>query len=153
MERFSVNRLFLIIFYCTLMMATGCSSSSSSSQNNGPDTDLLSVVAISRHGIRSPTVSNTALNLYTQRPQGFPNWPAPANIIGNLSTVGQHNATLLGVWYRDYYASQCHSTPFLRWKIIVLPSFFISQLSARSGTILKSLSYFTRPLYMLPATS
>jgi 4-phytase/acid phosphatase len=105
MERLAVIRFCLIVFYCTLMMATGCSSSSSS-QNEGPDTELLSVVAISRHGIRSPTSSNTSMNLYTLRSEGFPEWPAPAIVPGYLTTVGFHNASLLGGWYRDYYAAQ-----------------------------------------------
>ena len=117
MDRFSDTRFFLIVFLCTLMTATGCSSSSSSSQNNGPDTDLLSVVAISSHGIRSPTSSNTTMNLYTQRSEGFPEWPAPAIVPGYLSTVGFHNASLLGVWYRDYYA---HRGFFLRGEHVLL---------------------------------
>ena len=100
MERFSVNRFYLIAFYCTLIMVTGCSSSSN---QDGDNTELLSVVAISRHGIRSPTSS---LDMYTLRSQGFPDWPAPANTAGYLTTWGQHNATLLGVWYRDFYAAQ-----------------------------------------------
>lgn len=70
---------------------------------NEADTELLSVVAISRHGIRSPTSS---LDPYTLRPQGFPLWPAPADVPGNLSTVGQQNATRLGAWYRDFYTAQ-----------------------------------------------
>ena len=82
-------------------------------ERNSNDTKLLSVVAISRHGIRSPldpldsTKPNTAsTNLDTLRPQGFPLWPGPAATPGNLSTVGQQNATRLGAWYRDFYAAQ-----------------------------------------------
>lgn len=82
-------------------------------ERNSNDTKLLSVVAISRHGIRSPldpldsTKPNTAsTNLDTLRPQGFPLWPPPAATPGNLSTVGQQNATRLGAWYRDFYAAQ-----------------------------------------------
>lgn len=69
-------------------------------------TDLLSVVAISRHGIRSQIAPLAQLNLYTQRPEGFPVWPAPADVPGNLSTKGAQNVERLGVWYRDYYAAQ-----------------------------------------------
>lgn len=101
MKRFSFNRFYLILFCCTLMLVTGCTSSS---QNDG--TELLSVVAISRHGIRSQTPSIEKLNLYTQRPQGFPIWPPPADVPGNLSTVGLQNVTRLGSWYRDFYAAQ-----------------------------------------------
>jgi len=84
-------------------MAAGCGSSSN--QNSG-DTELLSVVAISRHGIRSPTSSVATLNQYTTQPQGFPLWPAPADVAGNLSTVGMQNVTRLGAWYRDFYTAQ-----------------------------------------------
>ena len=82
-------------------------------QNEGDDTELLSVVAISRHGIRSQTSpldstnpNTLSTNLNTLRPQGFPLWPSPADTPGNLSTVGQQNATRLGAWYRDFYAAQ-----------------------------------------------
>ncbi|HEX7410025.1 MAG TPA: histidine-type phosphatase, partial [Candidatus Binatia bacterium] len=82
-------------------------------EGNSDDTKLLSVVAISRHGIRSQlsplesTTPNTlSTNLDTLRPQGFPLWPGPAATPGNLSTVGQQNATRLGAWYRDFYAAQ-----------------------------------------------
>lgn len=75
-------------------------------EGNGDGTKLLSVVAISRHGIRSQTSPLDTANLYTQRPQGFPLWPAPANTPGILSTVGQQNATRLGAWYRDFYTFQ-----------------------------------------------
>jgi 4-phytase / acid phosphatase len=82
-------------------------------EGNSDDTKLLSVVAISRHGIRSQlspldsTTPNTlSTNLNTLRPQGFPLWPPPAATPGYLSTVGQQNATRLGAWYRDFYAAQ-----------------------------------------------
>jgi 4-phytase/acid phosphatase len=75
-------------------------------EGNSDDTKLLSVVAISRHGIRSQTSSLDSANQDTLRPQGFPLWPVPAATPGNLSTVGQQNATRLGAWYRDFYAAQ-----------------------------------------------
>ena len=92
----------MIAFCCFLMTITSCSSSS---QDNGDSTELLSVFAISRHGIRSPTSSVESMNLYTMRPQGFPEWPDPANTPGNLTTRGRQNATRLGAWYRDFYAA------------------------------------------------
>ena len=103
MKRFSVNRFYLFAFCCSLMMAAGCGSSSNQASS---DTELLSVVAISRHGIRSPISSVASLNQYTSRPQGFPLWPTPADVAGNLSTYGQQNVTRLGSWYRDFYAAQ-----------------------------------------------
>ena len=75
-------------------------------EGNSDDTELLSVVAISRHGIRSQTTPLDSANLDTLRPQGFPLWPPPAETPGNLSTFGQQNATRLGAWYRDFYAAQ-----------------------------------------------
>jgi 4-phytase/acid phosphatase len=102
MKRISVKLLYLIAFCSIFMTMTGCNSS----QTNSDDTRLVSVVAISRHGIRSPTDTQAKMNLFTLQPQGFPLWPAPADIAGNLSTVGQQNAALLGSWYRDFYAAQ-----------------------------------------------
>src|ERR1035437_6060439 len=81
-------------------------------ERGSDNTELLSVVAISRHGIRSPldpldsTKHTLSTNLDTLRLQGFPLWPPPAATPGNLSTVGQQNATRLGAWYRDFYAAQ-----------------------------------------------
>jgi 4-phytase/acid phosphatase len=86
----------LVAGCCALAMA-GCSS--------GENDELLSVVVISRHGIRSPTVSTATLNQYTSRAQGFPTWPVPEDGKGLLTDVGQQNAARLGAWYRDHYAA------------------------------------------------
>jgi hypothetical protein len=100
-------RILTLIAVCSIFtMLTGCISSNQNGGGNGSGTQLLSVVAISRHGIRSPTYPQATMNLFTQQPQGFPLWPAPADTPGNLSTVGQQNAALLGSWYRDFYAAQ-----------------------------------------------
>jgi len=103
LKRLPAPRWYALALGCFLMMASGCGSSAK--QGSG-DTKLLSVVAISRHGIRSPTTSVASQNQYTTQPQGFPLWPAPADVPGNLSTVGQQDATLLGAWYRDFYTAQ-----------------------------------------------
>ena len=84
------------------LLFCACSENDGTSDN----TDLLSVVAISRHGIRSQTFSREDVNLFTQRPQGYPLWPPPADVPGNLTTHGQDNAARLGAWYRDFYAAQ-----------------------------------------------
>lgn len=94
--------VFLFALVSLLFGITGCTSAVQSS----PTSDLISVVAISRHGIRSPTIPLDAMNAFTTRPQGFSAWPSPANNPGYLSTVGQQNATRLGSWYRDFYSSQ-----------------------------------------------
>jgi len=106
-----MNRYYCFICFCLLMVSSGCSSSSD--QPVPPvlsETELVSVVAISRHGIRSPTSSTATMNQYTTRYQGFPIWPnsPDANTPdspGNLSIHGQQNATKLGSWYRDFYAA------------------------------------------------
>ena len=106
MKRFSVHQLYLIAFCSSLMILSGCSSSST---QDSAETELLSVVVISRHGIRSPTSSVEILNQYTERSEGFPIWPPSANdpdLPGNLSIVGQQNVARLGSWYRDFYADQ-----------------------------------------------
>jgi len=96
-----------LIAVCSIFtMLTGCISSNLNGGGNGSGTQLLSVVVISRHGIRSPTYPQATMNLFTQRPQGFPLWPAPADTPGSLSTVGQQNVALLGSWYRDFYAAR-----------------------------------------------
>lgn len=109
MKRFPLHPLFPIALCCALfLLATGCGQTSRpcADAQDCPASDLLSVVAISRHGIRSPIPSQATMNSYTQQPQGFPLWPAPADIPGQLSTKGLQNATLLGAWYRDFYAAQ-----------------------------------------------
>jgi 4-phytase/acid phosphatase len=106
MKRISDKRFYLIAVCSIFTMLTGCISSNQYGGGNGSGSQLLSVVVISRHGIRSPTYPQATMNLFTQRPQGFPLWPAPADTAGYLSTVGQQNAALLGSWYRDFYAAQ-----------------------------------------------
>jgi 4-phytase/acid phosphatase len=112
MKVFPVRILTLIAVCSIFTMLTGCISSYQNGGGNGngggkgSGTQLLSVVVISRHGIRSPTDSQATMNLFTHQPEGFPLWPYPADTPGNLSTVGQQNATLLGAWYRDFYAAQ-----------------------------------------------
>ncbi|HEY1208965.1 MAG TPA: histidine-type phosphatase [Terracidiphilus sp.] len=106
MKRISIKRFYLIACCSIFMMLTGCISSYQNGGGNGSGSQLLSVVVISRHGIRSPTDTQAKMNLFTQQPEGFPLWPYPADTAGNLSTVGQQNAALLGAWYRDFYAAQ-----------------------------------------------
>ena len=98
MQKWSSIEIVRVCFFICLVFF-GCGGDGGSE-----DTDLVSVVAISRHGIRSPLSSPDSLNLYTQRSQGFPLWPTPADVPGNLSTWGQENVTRLGSWYRDFYA-------------------------------------------------
>ena len=93
------KRVFALTGFLFMLMIGACSGLETVTH----DTDLLSVVIVSRHGIRSPT---TDLSPYTLRPQGFPLWSRPADIPGNLSTKGKGNVTKLGVWYRDFYTAR-----------------------------------------------
>ncbi len=106
MRYFSIKLVHLIVACSLFMMLTGCISSYENGHPNNSGTQLLSVVVISRHGIRSPTNTQATMNLFTLQPEGFPLWPYPADTDGNLSTIGQQDAALLGAWYRDFYAAQ-----------------------------------------------
>jgi 4-phytase / acid phosphatase len=106
MRKSSVIRLLLVCLVTGLLFFACAGNEGSSSGEKSDQTDLVSVVAISRHGIRSQTISMEDMNLLTLRAQGYPLWPAPADDPGNLTTHGQENATRLGVWYRDFYAAQ-----------------------------------------------
>lgn len=92
----------LLLYLVVVSSMIGCSENTGTSD----DTELLSVVMLSRHGIRSPTETLDTINMYTLRQDGFPVWPAPADVPGNLSTVGEQNVAQLGGWYRDFYASR-----------------------------------------------
>ena len=105
MKRSAANR-FCAAALCAALVCTMLQGCGSTSGQGSAETNLLSVVAISRHGIRSSTATVASMNAYTTQPGGFPLWPAPADVPGNLSTVGQQNAKVLGSWYRDFYASQ-----------------------------------------------
>lgn len=106
MKHLRLNQAIFLVVCCSLLMTAGCGSSTGQSSS---DTELLSVVAISRHGIRSPTSSTEEMNQYTTRTQGFPIWPPSADDPdkpGNLTNFGQQNVTRLGAWYRDFYTAQ-----------------------------------------------
>ena len=90
----------------TIFLAVAIFISCSSRESTDYDTELLSVVMISRHGIRSQTQTLDYLNQFTGRAQGFPLWSPPADIPGNLSAKGKENVTRLGAWYRDFYTAQ-----------------------------------------------
>jgi hypothetical protein len=101
---------FGLLLSCGASSTSGHASSADNDDDNDNDdasaTELISVVAVSRHGIRSPTLPNFVLDLFTGRPQGFPVWSPPANVAGYLSAHGKQVAANLGYWYRDYYAEE-----------------------------------------------
>ncbi|WP_158543340.1 histidine-type phosphatase [Dyella psychrodurans] len=68
----------------------------SDTQNPG---DLRLVVVLSRHGVRSPTTAPESLDAFSSKP--WPTWPVPP---GYLTPHGKQLMSLMGHWYRAYYA-------------------------------------------------
>lgn len=68
-------------------------------------TELCLVVLVSRHSIRSPLPYTPPADLMTMRPAGWPRWPPPADVPGNLSAHGKEVAAALGAFYREFYAA------------------------------------------------
>ena len=63
------------------------------------DGDLQMVIVLSRHGVRSPTAKPGALDVYSFKP--WPKWPVDP---GYLTPHGKQLMTMMGGWYRAYYA-------------------------------------------------
>jgi len=64
-----------------------------------PPSKLRFVVILTRHGVRSPTWSQSDLNAYSAEP--WPDWGVPP---GNLTPHGNKLMTQLGSYYRLYFA-------------------------------------------------
>jgi 4-phytase / acid phosphatase len=65
----------------------------------GADGDLQLVIVLSRHGVRSPTATPGALDVYSAKP--WPNWSVQP---GYLTAHGKQLMAMMGGWYRSYYA-------------------------------------------------
>jgi 4-phytase/acid phosphatase len=65
-----------------------------------PDT-LVQIVLVSRHGVRTPTMSNDVLASFAQQP-----WPAWKEPLGNLTARGRRLATLVGAYHRQALAAE-----------------------------------------------
>src|SRR5262245_44585777 len=63
--------------------------------------ELVSTVALSRHGVRSPIAGHLPLATIAADP--WPSWPVPS---GHLTPRGAERARLLGPYYAEYYAAQ-----------------------------------------------
>ena len=60
---------------------------------------------VSRHSVRSPLSYTPPAPLLTLRSAGWPSWPPPADVPGNLSAHGHEIAAALGAFYRGFYAA------------------------------------------------
>jgi 4-phytase / acid phosphatase len=67
--------------------------------SDGADGDLQMVIVLSRHGVRSPTAKPGALDVYSAKP-----WPTWSVQPGYLTPHGKQLMTMMGGWYRTYYA-------------------------------------------------
>jgi hypothetical protein len=107
MKRISVKRFYLIAVCSIFTMLTGCISSKYGKRwrkwqrhpvalrrRDQPARDSFTDLSSSHH---EPVYPATAGFSAVASASGYP---------GNLSTVGQQNAALLGSWYRDFYAAQ-----------------------------------------------
>jgi 4-phytase/acid phosphatase len=66
-----------------------------------PDSDLVYVFILSRHGIRSPLLTNEKLALYSADP--WPQWEVEPGI---LTPHGRRQMELMGAYYRTDYVAQ-----------------------------------------------
>ena len=62
---------------------------------------LLRAVVVSRHGVRTPTMSNEVLANWARQP--WPTWKEP---LGSLTPKGRRLATLMGSYYRSAFAAE-----------------------------------------------
>ncbi len=62
---------------------------------------LLQAVLVSRHGVRTPTMSNEVLANFAAQP-----WPAWKEPLGNLTAKGKRLATLVGRYQRSALAAE-----------------------------------------------
>lgn len=70
-------------------------------QTSSDDSTLQFALVFSRHGVRSPTKTNDAYNLYAS--QNFPDWSVPP---GYLTAHGAQLMTIMGSYYRQYFVQQ-----------------------------------------------
>jgi 4-phytase/acid phosphatase len=63
--------------------------------------ELVKVVLVSRHGVRTPTMSNDVLANYARQP--WPGWKEP---LGDLTARGRRLATLVGAYHREALAAE-----------------------------------------------
>lgn len=66
-----------------------------------PDEKLQYVVMMSRHGVRSPLLTQAELNMYSTEP--WPEWNIP---LGYLTAHGRKLMELMGDYYHEYFIHQ-----------------------------------------------
>src|SRR5262245_62911053 len=63
--------------------------------------ELVQVVLVSRHGVRTPTMSNDQLASFADKP-----WPAWKEPLGDLTARGRRLVTLVGAYHRSALAAE-----------------------------------------------
>ena len=66
-----------------------------------PDDELRLVIAVTRHGVRSPLYGDEVLGKFADQP--WPHWSVPQ---GFLTPHGRQQMVLMGAYYRALYASE-----------------------------------------------
>jgi 4-phytase / acid phosphatase len=84
---------------CLLLLTAPAMSARAGAAANPQAGQLQMVIVLSRHGVRSPTAKPGALDVYSTKP--WPRWPVDP---GYLTPHGKQLMTLMGGWYRAYYA-------------------------------------------------
>jgi 4-phytase / acid phosphatase len=92
-------RRFLLSFYCLFFLAAQLAARSAAAQS--PGADLQMVVALSRHGVRSPLTKQADLDNYSAAP--WPQW----NIAPGIQTGhGDQLIKILGGWDRSHWSAE-----------------------------------------------
>jgi 4-phytase / acid phosphatase len=94
------NRTFQMIRTLGLLCALLCASIAAVANDAQDQGELQRVIVLSRHGVRSPTAEPGALDAFSSKP--WPAWPVAP---GYLTPHGKQLMSIMGGWYRAYYAS------------------------------------------------
>ncbi|MEO8345271.1 MAG: histidine-type phosphatase [Betaproteobacteria bacterium] len=81
----------LLVYACGVPLGAGAQS----------DEVLQKIVIVSRHGVRTPTISAAELESWSSRP-----WPVWSEPPGHLTATGAQLAKLLGRYHREYLVAE-----------------------------------------------
>jgi 4-phytase/acid phosphatase len=82
-----------------LLLVAGCVAPALRASEAGDELRL--VIAVTRHGVRSPLYGNDVLGKFADQP--WPQWSVPP---GYLTPHGRQQMVLMGAYYRTLYASE-----------------------------------------------